>query len=525
MTKSIEFRGIKFSTAGEAIQWTEASGHGKAVLIDGGHYVICEGTVRGRRPGDRPGFRDPSDAKALIDYSAEIVKQHGYIRFLGLPHLRDNPDVPIDRLFVEPAVSESHIQPDKPTNDWPETTPALEAVAGSQRLVLLGDPGSGKSTLVSWIAWQLTQPGDNAWTRRLGRLVPIPMILRDMEIGPDITWDGLLDAFLARPVAKPLNEDGKGRERLKDLLERGQAIVMLDGLDEIGSKGVREALQVAVTGGYVLHQGCRWILTSRIVGYESGSFNPLALLRPYGSMGFDEEGKWTGEPIADLKYVAPFSDERIERFAANWYIQHEQAEHERRERARELVAAIGANEGTRHLARVPNLLTLIALIYRITRWLPHGRALLYDRIAEAYLESIDRFRGLDGLNHPLAEKKRWLAYVGFRMQLRRDEAEGGSEREILVDEQQVHEWIEEAMGDSVGDADASARRFVDYIARRSGLLMPRGEGQFAFMHLSFQEYFAACHCLEQVTASRWLDGRAKKQSFSPDDLRGYADKP
>jgi hypothetical protein len=66
---------------------------------------------------------------------------------------------------------------------------------------------------------------------------------------------------------------------------------------------------------------------------------------------------------------------------------------------------------------------------------------------------------------------------------------------------------------------------VDYIARRSGLLMPRGEGQFAFMHLSFQEYFAACHCLEQVTASRWLDGRAKKQSFSPDDLRGYADKP
>lgn len=484
--------------------------------------VICDGTVLGRRPGDRAGFREPSDAKALLDYSAEIVKQHGYIRFLGLPHLRDNPDVPIDRLYVEPSISESHIQPDRPTEDWPDTTPALETVAASQRLVLLGDPGSGKSTLVSWIAWQLSQPGDNAWTKRLGRLVPIPMILRDMEIGPDITWDGLLEAFLALPVAKPLNENGKGRERLTDLLERGQALIMLDGLDEIGSATVRKALQTAVFDGYVLHLSCRWILTSRIVGYGAGSFNPVAFGGPHGSLGVVVKGRAPDAEIADLRYVAPFSDEQIKRFAYNWYLQHERAEHERQQRARELVAAIASNEGTHHLARIPNLLTLIALIYRVYRWLPHGRAMLYDRIAEAYLESIDRFRGLDSLDEPLAEKKRWLAYVGFQMQLRRDEGEDQSKREILADEKQVHKWIAEAMGDTVSDADAAARRFVDYIARRSGLLLPRGEGQFAFMHLSFQEYFASCYCLEQVTAARWLDGRAKKQSFSPDELRGYA---
>jgi hypothetical protein len=37
---TIEFKAIKFDSAHEAIQWTYASGHGKAVLLDGKHYVM-----------------------------------------------------------------------------------------------------------------------------------------------------------------------------------------------------------------------------------------------------------------------------------------------------------------------------------------------------------------------------------------------------------------------------------------------------------------------------------------------------
>ncbi len=481
---------------------------------------------------DRARFLDPFDCRVLLTYYDEILRWHGYIRFLGLPHLRDNPDVPIDRLYVEPSISDSHIQPERPTKDWPETTPVLQAVVASQRLVLLGDPGSGKSTLVSWIAWQLTQPGDNAWTRRLGRLVPIPMILRDMDIGRDITWDGLLDAFLALPVAKPLNEDGKGRERLDDLFERGQAIIMLDGLDEIGSTAVREALQAAVFKGFEQCSRCRWLLTSRIVGYDDVSFEERRMSREESTISWQAGLTAHGTSaimMASRRYVAPFSDRQIEQFAHNWYIQHEQAEHERQQRARELVDAIAANESTQDLARIPNLLTLIALIYRVYRWLPHGRAMLYDRIAEAYLESIDRFRGLDGLNYSLAQKKGWLAYVGFQMQLRRGKQKEGNEnssesehREILVDEDQVHRWIAKAMGAAVEDADASARRFVDYIARRSGLLLPRGEGRFGFMHLSFQEYFAACYLAKHVKTPRWARGQETPPGTASENLRDYA---
>ncbi len=39
---TIEFKAIEFKTAGEAIQWTEADGRGKAVRLDGKNYVMEE---------------------------------------------------------------------------------------------------------------------------------------------------------------------------------------------------------------------------------------------------------------------------------------------------------------------------------------------------------------------------------------------------------------------------------------------------------------------------------------------------
>ena len=45
--------------------------------------------------------------------------------------------------------------------------------------------------------------------------------------------------------------------------------------------------------------------------------------------------------------------------------------------------------------------------------------------------------------------------------------------------------------------EEAAEAFLDEICRRSGLLLPRGEDQFAFTHLSFQEFFAAVFFVPQ----------------------------
>ena len=64
---------------------------------------------------------------------------------------------------------------------------------------------------------------------------------------------------------------------------------------------------------------------------------------------------------------------------------------------------------------------MLALIYRARRQLPHGRILLYHQIAEAYLQSIDAYRNIvqEVGDYSLAQKKGWLAFIGFQMQRRR----------------------------------------------------------------------------------------------------------
>ena len=101
-------------------------------------------------------------------------------------------------------------------------------------------------------------------------------------------------------------------------------------------------------------------------------------------------------------------------FARNWYVRREASASRASANADHLVRAVHADESFLRLARVPNLLTMMALIHRIEATLPHGRALLYERIAEAYLESIDTFRGIESSPHDLSRKKRLARPRGIR---------------------------------------------------------------------------------------------------------------
>ena len=513
-------------------------------------------------------FRNP----ALRAYLANVRGWHGYVRFLGLPDRRDNPDVEIGGLFVWPLLTRRHVSPDENPANWlDEVERVLDALMIGKPLMLLGDPGSGKTTLLNYLVWLLGRPSENVLIDRQGWRLPVPMVLREMRLRGVTDFDGLLAAFLGHAMSEPLREGGY----LNEMLATGQAFILLDGIDEVGDQAARTNLRRAVFDGFTRYPDCLWVLSSRIVGYDEVAFDrnpfdeaPLGKARasPFegpavyedageysndpspsnhgkvsmrrASRGFSATGRGIGDTPVVTRFIAPFDDKRITSFARKWYIQREAAATRAGADASHLVRAVRADPAILRLARVPNLLTMMALIHRIETTLPHGRALLYDRIAEAYLESIDKFRGLYSGAHDLPQKKFWLARVGYEMQRRRTlaketdgeasafqgKAESPDGLEILVESGDVVAWLAAEMergGTAVG-VD-SPGEFLDFVGRRSGLFLPRAEGRYAFIHLSFQEYFAAVALERDITGIDWARGKRSPLGFVRDDLARWAE--
>ena len=421
------------------------------------------------------------------------------------------PALPLRAVFVPPALSPAYLQASAAEPNLAGSDDVLRWLMRQHRIVVLGDPGSGKSTLIGWLAWRLcaglTEPLP-AWC---DGMLPVPMILRDMLLGEVNGFDDLVTAYLQTDLIrghKVLREFWGGQVR--QLIESSpqRLLFLIDGLDEL-SQATRDRVRDAIRQGLMRWPEARFVVTSRIVGYEQcaiegptsasagdalpGGFTPNALTLA----GLT---RWGATAPFDLRrlYVMPFDAGRIRQFARNWF-EHGETDDRRGEAyLQKFIDSLMRDPVALQFCRTPNLLVMAAQVFGITNTLPDGRAKLYEAITKAYLESIDQRYGLVDQRYSLEQKKSWLAAVGYRMQARRSEAASSqvktSDRDLLVAEAEVMGWLTDAMRESGLEPDAGyVRTFVDAIARRSGLFIPRDEGLYAFAHLSIQEYFAALH--------------------------------
>ncbi|NEP35890.1 HEAT repeat domain-containing protein [Moorena sp. SIO3B2] len=343
----------------------------------------------------------------------------------------------------------------------------------SIRVVILGAPGSGKTTLMSYFSVMLAHKNykdlgldrDTDW-------LPILIRIRDLARHPDKSLIDYARMFAEKTMAVKLLPEGFFDHWLSD----GRALILLDGLDEVAEGAKRNDVVRRINNFLGQFDINRAIITSRPAGYRRDFFRTEDFLH---------------------YQIEPFDDQKILEFLDNWYSSRfkDQAEAERRKQT--LRKALDDNDRIKLLARNPLLLTIIALIHRYQAVLPKERHKLYDKAVETLLTSWDAnkelssdkwltYLGLDDLPRLME----WLAYW-IHTQANVEDNESGTliDRDELI--YQLSQQIKTLKHVQLYQAKEEAKRFVELIRERTGLLNEQGQDCYGFVHKTFQEYLCA----------------------------------
>jgi formylglycine-generating enzyme required for sulfatase activity len=356
-----------------------------------------------------------------------------------------------------------------------EPQPVLDLLGKSSGLVLLGDPGSGKTTFLKFLALHLAT--GQAEDLGLGAYLPVLIPLSAYANALARTKKNFpLDLFLAR-YFEERGLDLPLSPLFKERLERGGLLVLFDGLDEVRELKRRTLVVEQVQDFYRRHRkaGNKFVLTSRVVGYRE--------VRPA------EEG------LAEATLV-DFDGEEIESFVDKWTAAIEKAasgdtkiaQAEAAREREELLASVRGNPGVRSLAANPLLLTILALMKRQGIALPDRRVELYQRYVETLLKHWNLARSLAGRpvgDLDLMETLRILQPLALWMH----ETSPGVG---LVKEGDLHRELERIFRErGQKDPERAAEQFLADVRDHTSLLLDRGGRQYGFIHLTFQEYLAA----------------------------------
>ena len=409
---------------------------------------------------------------------------------------------------------------------WYRPEQPLNAIESNLRLVLLGNPGSGKSTvlryLAVWIAEALLRGRDPQKPLPIPFFCPLGPVAQHLSNDPADDLGVLIDALL-RPVLGPAGLRAGLRESVLLAWRKGGALLCLDGLDEVpgtlegstqGLRSRRERVAEAI------RQLQRQLDRSRLV--------VTCRTRPY-----EQDATWQLRDDWTVRRLQPFAFGQVRHFVRAWYAetcalpQALYTPEEAQGRAQRLVAILAQREVLRELTTSPLLLTMLVLLDYNKKEMPEKRVDVYEELIKLLL---DRWEGVRS-----SEVDRRQQSIGERLELPHLSAE--DLRPVLHQLAfAAHQQAVDGRGVLTGDhlratLDTFFRtqlnptaphgvprepvvrrsdRFIHILREETGMVLEEADETYVLPHLTFEEYLAACHLADQEDVSliyqQWVIG-------------------
>lgn len=448
-------------------------------------------------------IREDSPTQAAMktarqSYEAYLAEQCGEIQLEGLPtdqeigssrlklentfvplFLREVPEsiegTPTPPLGKDP--SDVDIAPDDPSapkykHARGKRLSVGKALSKSTRLAILGPPGGGKSTLLKRIAVAYASPDRRQLIKdHLPKRPWLPLLIRCRQ----------LDKLARRPISEIL-DDIPARAELppelhapfNDLVRRslrgGEAVLLVDGLDEISEEGDRVSFVNQLRTFLTTYPNVALVVTSR-------------------EAGFRVIGGALSTHCSHYE-LAEFENGDIRKLTLAWHVLVEGDNAKVRRDASQLADTICASARVRQLAENPMLLTTLLLVQRWVGQLPTKRTVLYAKAIEVLLMTwnVEAHQPLDP-----EEALPQLEFLAMHMMKKK------SQRISMRELTEVLAKARRQMPEILGFARMSIGNFIKRVELRSSLLMATGhqvdQGTlspvYEFRHLTFQEYLAA----------------------------------
>ncbi|WP_405608833.1 NACHT domain-containing protein [Streptomyces sp. NBC_01511] len=413
--------------------------------------------------------RTPDHSAEFEDrYRAYIAEAFGELSIFGLDFSRsEHARWPLDSAYLSLELVHGHGEATEGVT--PERGRVESVLRDRRRVLLRGAAGSGKTTLVQWLAVNAARDSFGGQLAHLDGRIPVVLPLRTLVRGAALPTP----AEFLRAAGHPLNPPEGWMDAV---LTEGRGLLLVDGVDEM-PEADRARTKRWLVNLLIAYPRTAVVVTTRPTAVDDG---------------------WLSRGEFTEFQLLPMSRRDVTAFVQRWHNAARSITPRTSERAEldsyeaQLMSTLPRTQDLARLATNPLMCAMICALYRDRRgFLPDSRMKLYGAALTMLLIRRDHEREIgapEGLTLSEETQQKILQEIAYWM-IRNEIAEAEQWDVIGL----IHRLLP-AMPQVAAPDDAS--QVFRFLLHRSGVLRAPAAGTVDFIHRTFLDYLGARAAIE-----------------------------